>query len=183
MKWKAGIDIRQSGTGNVGAMNTYDVTRSRGLGVVILVLDLLKGMIAVCIPSMVCGPEFWTMATGGIGAVLGHNYSVWIRFRGGRGLATAAGAMVVLGWVFIAAWAAAWFVVNRFAHNVHVSNIVATAITPFVVLVIPMEHVPRFVSTSESNLFVLIAILCFLIILRHIKPILELRRSYTKSLS
>ena len=181
VKWKTRIDIRKAGTGNVGARNTYDVTGSKRLGVVVLVIDLLKGVLAVVLLLVLFDREFGTMAISGIGAVLGHNYPVWINFKGGRGLATAAGVMLVLGWVFVGAWAIAWFIVNRFAHNVHIANVVATAVSPFVVLIIPVKNLPLFVSTTGGSLFIVVTILCLLILLRHVEPIIELRKSYTKS--
>jgi len=104
VKWRKKLDIRKEGTGNVGTMNVYDVTNSRTLGIVVLVIDILKAVAAVLLAGAIFGKTFWTMGVAGLGATLGHIYSPWIGFKGGRGLATTLGVSLVLGWVIAAAW-------------------------------------------------------------------------------
>src|SRR5215472_13494661 len=98
-----GLDIRRVGSGNIGATN---VSRSlgAGAGVLVLVGDAVKGWLAV----ELIGYLFWTWFSGGIGghenyrwiaalgAVLGHNYTCWLHFKGGKGIATSAGVLVAL---------------------------------------------------------------------------------------
>ncbi|MGB9123644.1 MAG: glycerol-3-phosphate 1-O-acyltransferase PlsY [Candidatus Angelobacter sp.] len=105
-----GEDIRRTGSGNIGATN---VARSgaKGLGIATLVLDALKGALAVWLAILVagskynlcgdfverpCAPALRLMALAALGAVLGHVFPVWLRFKGGKGVATALGVFCVL---------------------------------------------------------------------------------------
>lgn len=98
------IDIRQHGSGNMGAANAQQVLGWRAATVVFL-LDLFKGILAVYLGIWV-GADPLLMASA---AVAGHCYPVWLRFKGGKGLATALGAIIIIGspWsilVFAAGW-------------------------------------------------------------------------------
>src|SRR5215831_18514306 len=105
-----GQDIRQTGSGNIGATN---VARSgaKGLGIATLALDALKGALAVGLADLIagskynlcgdffqhpCAPALRLMSVAAICAVLGHVFPVWLRFKGGKGVATALGAFCVL---------------------------------------------------------------------------------------
>jgi glycerol-3-phosphate acyltransferase PlsY len=94
-----GVDPRSSGSGRTGATNALR-TLGPVLAVTVLVLDMAKGAAAVLIGAVALsaldGPAAWGAALGGVGAVAGHVRSVFIGFRGGRGAATGAGAMLVL---------------------------------------------------------------------------------------
>lgn len=87
-------DIRKQGSGNVGAMNTYRVA---GLlpGIITVILDILKGVLPVALALTFTGNQAVIFACG-ILAVLGHNYSIFLRFKGGKGLATTFGVFIVL---------------------------------------------------------------------------------------
>jgi glycerol-3-phosphate acyltransferase PlsY len=86
-------DVRNIGSGNIGATNVLRTGR-RGLAVATLILDLLKGALPVWLAFRYFGPDMAVVA--GLGAVLGHCFPVWLRFRGGKGVATAAGVVVAL---------------------------------------------------------------------------------------
>lgn len=92
-KW-LGIDIREHGSGNIGATN---VTRVLGPvpGAIVLVLDALKGAIPVWLAIRYSG-EPWTVMATGLAAILGHCFSPFLEFRGGKGVATAMGVFLVL---------------------------------------------------------------------------------------
>ena len=91
----AGVDVRQVGSRRTGATN---VQRSLGtrLGIAVLVLDCLKGAVAVTVVRVVTGDDY-VAALAGVAAVVGHVWPVLADFRGGRGVATAGGAMLALG--------------------------------------------------------------------------------------
>ncbi len=93
VRWKSRVDIRTSGSGNVGTLNSYQVSGSKVVGFIVLVADFLKGFFAVWGTTALLGSSFEATATAGVGSVLGHNFPFWLRFHGGRGLATAAGVM------------------------------------------------------------------------------------------
>src|ERR1051326_125453 len=182
VQWKFRIDIRKAGSGNVGAMNTIDVTRSRFVGLLVLFIDLLKGVVAVTLTGAIFGHEFWTEGIGGLGSILGHNYSPWLRFRGGRGLATAAGVLFVLGWFFVVIWCLIWSVTYAVSRNIHVSNILALAISPVIIAVAPENYLRMalnpLIGVAEFSYFVVIV--CIIVLLGHVQPIIELSKTLTK---
>ena len=94
-RWLRGVDVRQSGSGNIGATN---VTRVAGkkLGAVVLLLDALKGALAVALALWFLPETPRVHAAVGLAAFLGHVYPVWLKLRGGKGVATALGVLVVL---------------------------------------------------------------------------------------
>jgi len=97
-------DIRQVGSGNIGATN---VLRAGGkwLAAAVLLLDAGKGFLAVWL-AWLWWPD--AAAVGALGAILGHCFPVWLRFKGGKGVATAAGVCCGLGWPIGLAYAAVW---------------------------------------------------------------------------
>jgi acyl phosphate:glycerol-3-phosphate acyltransferase len=94
-RWWRGVDVRQSGSGNIGATN---VTRVAGkkLGAVVLLLDALKGALAVTLALWLLPGVPRMHAAVGLAAFLGHVYPVWLRLKGGKGVATALGVLTVL---------------------------------------------------------------------------------------
>lgn len=90
----AGVDVRGSGSGNIGATNVAR-TAGKGLGIATLVLDAAKGALAVIVARLLELDLIWVCAAGAA-AVVGHVLPVWLRFRGGKGVATAAGVFLAL---------------------------------------------------------------------------------------
>lgn len=97
-------DLRAIGSGNIGATNVLRTGR-KGLAAATLLLDLAKGAAAVCIARMI-SPELAVF--GGVGAFLGHLYPVWLRFKGGKGVATMLGVVLALSWVLGLVYAIVW---------------------------------------------------------------------------
>ena len=131
---RRGVDLRRTGSGNVGAAN---VLRTSGVpnAVVTMCLDVAKGVVAVLVAQRLSdGPA--TPVAGGLAAVIGHIYPAWIGFRGGKGVATAAGVFVVLapiavaiaGVVFaLATWATRYVSVGSIAAAVTLAVTAAAA--------------------------------------------------------
>ena len=88
-------DLRKVGSGNIGATNVLR-TGSKPLAALTLILDCLKGTAAVLIAWRLLGEETVTFAAAG--ALLGHLYPVWLKFRGGKGVATLLGILIPLSW-------------------------------------------------------------------------------------
>jgi glycerol-3-phosphate acyltransferase PlsY len=97
-------DIRQLGSGNIGATNVLR-TGHKGLAVATLLLDLAKGFVPVFLAA-----RFWPGLEGwvALGAVLGHCFPVWLKFKGGKGVATTAGVCFGLAWPIGLAYALVW---------------------------------------------------------------------------
>ena len=91
---RSGIDLRRVGSGNVGASNVLRTTGVRA-AVLAMVLDAAKGSVAVLVVQPLAGGPSASMAAG-LASILGHIYPLWLRFRGGKGVATAAGVFAVL---------------------------------------------------------------------------------------
>jgi acyl phosphate:glycerol-3-phosphate acyltransferase len=90
-----GVDIRDYGSGNAGATNTWRVLGKR-LAAVVFVLDVLKGIAAVWLGEDVSDGDPVLMITCGIAVIFGHNWPIFLRFRGGKGIATTVGVTVFL---------------------------------------------------------------------------------------
>jgi len=88
------IDIREHGSGNAGATNTFRVLGAKA-GVIVFACDILKGMLAVCIGLWLTGTRLGGMLSGAA-AILGHNWPVILNFKGGKGIASSFGLILVL---------------------------------------------------------------------------------------
>jgi glycerol-3-phosphate acyltransferase PlsY len=106
-KMAKGIDLREHGSGNLGASNTYRILGGR-IALVVLVLDIAKGLVPVVVASRfdAYGAEPYHAMAAAAGAVLGHLFSPYLKFSGGKGIATSAGAFAGLApWAFLCALA------------------------------------------------------------------------------
>lgn len=103
-----GVDLRTAGSGNIGATNALRVL-GKPTGIAVFVLDFLKGVAAVLLAGMFDQPEFVRIACGLL-VIVGHNYPVWLGFRGGKGIAATAGVLLALfpWWVFVAGLVVWW---------------------------------------------------------------------------
>lgn len=98
-----GVDVRESGSGNIGATNVARVA-GRKLGAVVLALDALKGALPVGLALWLLPGEPWAHVAVGLAAFCGHVWPVWLRLKGGKGVATALGVMgVLVPWAALAA--------------------------------------------------------------------------------
>ncbi|CAN5797149.1 glycerol-3-phosphate 1-O-acyltransferase PlsY [soil metagenome] len=123
-----GIDVRQAGSGNVGAAN---VLRTTGLwrGVIVMSLDVAKGIGAVAIAHMLAGGTALIALTGAA-AVVGHVYPVWLRFHGGKGVAVAAGVFTMLSPGATAMAAALFLAIAWMTRYISLASIAATVALP-----------------------------------------------------
>ncbi len=125
----AGVDVRRTGSGNIGATN---VTRAAGrkLGLVTLVLDVAKGGLPVAAAALFLGrpgePGPWAAATG-IAGMLGHVFPPWLRFRGGKGVATALGIFLALSPLSALAALVGFAAAFAASHIVSVGSLVGAA--------------------------------------------------------
>src|SRR6476620_10290156 len=129
---RAGIDVRVAGSGNVGAANVFRTT-GMPLGVVVMALDILKGVVTVALASSVEGKPS-AMAAAGAAAIVGHIYPVWLRFHGGKGVAVAAGVFSVLAPIAAAAAAAVFLAIVSLTRLVSLGSVAATLTLPSIAL-------------------------------------------------
>src|SRR5262249_27239390 len=120
-------DIRTIGSGNIGATNVLR-TGHRGLAAATLLCDLLKGTVAVLVTAYVFNRE--ASLTAGLGAFLGHVFPVWLRFRGGKGVATYIGVLAGLAWPFALGFGVIWLAVAAATRYSSAAALTASAAMP-----------------------------------------------------
>lgn len=125
---RVGVDIRVSGSGNVGAANVLRLT-TPSLGLTVLALDIAKGSAAVWVAQAIGRGEAICAVTG-VAAVVGHIYPVWLRFRGGKGVAVACGVFSVLVPLVTAAAAGVFSVIVWATRYVSLGSVVASVTLP-----------------------------------------------------
>lgn len=129
---KVGADIRETGSGGTGATN---VSRRAGkaAGVFTLVLDALKGAVAVEWARVVAGPSLtaeWIVAAAAIAVIIGHIFPVWLGFRGGKGVATGVGVFLVLVPIALLCAGVLFVAIVLFTRYVSLGSLVAAAMIP-----------------------------------------------------
>lgn len=125
-------DVRQIGSGNIGATNVLR-TGNKGLAALTLILDALKGTAAVLIAAN-WGSDAALFA--GVGAFLGHIFPIWLRFRGGKGVATYLGILAAFSWKAALVFAATWLAVAFLSRYSSLAALVATAVSPLVLYIV-----------------------------------------------
>ncbi|MBN1397407.1 MAG: glycerol-3-phosphate acyltransferase [Bacteroidetes bacterium] len=150
VRWKAGADIREQGSKNVGAFNAFDVTKSRKTGILVGVLDAIKGLTITFAAGYIIDGTFWTQSMALSGAIIGHNYPVWLRFHGGKGLATAAGGSFAIGIGYTIAWCVTWFVLYKITKDILKANVAAIILAPFIILILPFSCIDIFMFNDIS---------------------------------
>jgi acyl phosphate:glycerol-3-phosphate acyltransferase len=160
-----GLDIRQHGSGNIGATNVIRVC-GKGIGIPVFILDMLKGWL----PTWYAGVHLaagtssgTTLAVlAGFAAILGHTFTPWLGFKGGKGVATATGVLIGIAPVAMLAGLAVWLVVFFTTHYVSLASMLAAVAVPVTMAVI--------MSRAGQWDFVLIGfglLVAALVILRH----------------
>jgi len=126
-------DLRAIGSGNIGATNVLRTGR-KGLAAATLLLDLAKGAAAVLLARRIGGEG--VAALGGAAAVLGHCFPVWLRFKGGKGVATLMGVCLGLAWPIGAIYAAVWLGMLAITRISSLGGMSAAVAAPFAALVL-----------------------------------------------
>src|SRR6185503_11641563 len=132
---KEGADIRKTGSGGTGATN---VSRRAGkaAGVITLVLDALKGSVAVLIARFVVGPSLnaeWIVSAAAIAVIVGHIFPVWLGFRGGKGVATGVGVFFILAPIALLCAGVLFVAIVSLTRFVSLGSITAAATIPLFV--------------------------------------------------
>jgi acyl phosphate:glycerol-3-phosphate acyltransferase len=120
-------DIRQIGSGSIGATNVLR-TGSKGLAAATLLADALKGTVAVLAMSWWCGSDCGLIA--GTGAFLGHLFPVWLGFKGGKGVATFLGVLIVVSWPIVPVFGAIWLAVAAVTRYSSAASLLACSAVP-----------------------------------------------------
>lgn len=173
-----GFDIRKEGSGNTGATNLFRVC-GRGAGFTGLFLDVLKGAVPVLaakygIPGFTHPAGQWILAAACIFAVMGHVFTPWLGFRGGKGVATTFGVLLVLSPLTVAAGFVMFIFVLLTSKYVSLGSIsAAVAMVPAVFILEP----------GRLSVQIIICLVAVLIVARHRSNIVRLLRGEEKKFS
>jgi acyl phosphate:glycerol-3-phosphate acyltransferase len=137
----AGIDLRRQGSGNLGATNLYRVLGWK-YAVPAALVDIAKGFVPVIVFAPRESPSQLFALACGAAAIIGHVFSVFVRFKGGKGVATAAGVMLGLTPLALAVSAAVWTVMVRITGYVSLASISAAAVLPLAVYLLEDGRTP-----------------------------------------
>ncbi|HUN44043.1 MAG TPA: glycerol-3-phosphate 1-O-acyltransferase PlsY [Acetobacteraceae bacterium] len=146
-------DIRAIGSGNIGATNVLR-TGNKSLAAATLLLDGGKGAAAVLIARAVAGHDAALWA--GLGAVVGHLFPAWLRFKGGKGVATSYGVLIAAAWPVGLAAGAAWLIVAGVLRWSSLAALVSFALAPFLAW-----------GLGDSDIAILAAAIAVLVYVRH----------------
>ncbi|MBA7474098.1 MAG: glycerol-3-phosphate 1-O-acyltransferase PlsY [Bradyrhizobium icense] len=154
-------DLRSIGSGNIGATNVLR-TGNKGLAAATLLGDMLKGTAAVLIARYLWGPNAAMIA--GLGAFLGHLYPIWLKFKGGKGVATYIGVLLGLFWQAAALFGLIWLSTAFTTRYSSLSALVAAFVTPIFLWLF-----------GHYNLAALFAVLTLLLLWTHRENIKRLQ--------
>lgn len=173
LKLRRGIDITKNGSGNVGTLNSYEVSNSKKIGFFVLFIDLCKGIASVLVVKYFFESDFTLQIIALLFAVFGHCYSIWLKFKGGRGLATAAGGTLFFSPMIPFLWLLYWFIVHKWRKDIHLANIAATILIIISSILFADQLNKLTLPSSESN-FIFgfsLSLLMLIILSKHIEPL------------
>jgi glycerol-3-phosphate acyltransferase PlsY len=155
-------DIRTIGSGNIGATNVLRTGR-KGLAAATLICDVLKGTAAALLVLQFYSRDLALVA--GLGAFLGHLFPVWLKFRGGKGVATYIGLLLALAWPVAIAFCVIWVVTAAVTRYSSASGLLASAVAPVALLMLDRR--------PEALLFGLLTVLLWMQHRANIKRLLD----------
>lgn len=151
-------DIRQIGSGNIGATNVLRTGR-KGLAALTLLLDAIKGAVPLLIlRGLDFSPLQLGLACASVAVVVGHCFPLWLRFRGGKGVATGLGALIALCWPVGCISCLVWLAVARLSHISSAGALAAFAASVFLISPLSMQplHAPLPIAAFIIALIVVI---------------------------
>ncbi len=164
-----GIDIRQFGSGNVGATNALRVLGTK-VGIITLVIDILKGFFAVLLGKLFI-PEFTDsiLIIIGIAAILGHIFTLFLKFKGGKGVATSAGVFIALTPIPLMIALFIFIITVWISKYVSLGSILASLTLLIAELVINIQN-----SFAEIEKLVMVFMVAFFIVVKHKSNLIRL---------
>ena len=154
-KWWAGIDVREHGSGNIGATNVYRVV-GKPAGLLVFVLDVLKGFLPP-VAARLLGLDAWWQMGAGFAAILGHNASPFLGFKGGKGISTSLGVLFGIAPKVGFAAFALWAVLLGLTGYVSVGSIAgALMLVPFTLIFYGAADHPRLVIAGLAGVYAVI---------------------------
>ncbi|MCQ2523288.1 MAG: glycerol-3-phosphate 1-O-acyltransferase PlsY [Lachnospiraceae bacterium] len=163
-----GIDIREHGSGNAGTTNTLRVLGPKA-GLVVFVGDLIKCIIAVTLTRFLISPNYpeigpLLMIYAGAGAIIGHNYPFYLKFKGGKGIACTGGLMLSFHWIFIPVGLITFFGTFFITHYVSLGSLLLYVVFPVELIIsgqLGLYHVSQAVLNEMYIVVFLLTILAY----------------------
>src|SRR3989442_12706306 len=154
-RWKKGIDVRATGSGSIGATNVM-----RNLGIAgffaTFLLDAGKGLgAAICAKAMTHNDSSW-VASAAVAAILGHCFPIWLKFRGGKGVATGLGAFISLSPVPLGLASLGFAVVVSLSHYVSLGSIIASASFPALLYIRDKPPLPVLLGAAAGAAIIIV---------------------------
>jgi glycerol-3-phosphate acyltransferase PlsY len=153
VRWQKGVDVRSTGSGSTGATNVM-----RNLGVVgfvvTFILDVGKGIVAVLLTSRFTSGDPRWIALSSVAAILGHCFPVWLKFRGGKGVATGVGVFIALAPLQVALVLVIFTIIVAIWRYISLGSIVATAAFPLLVYLMKKPPVPIVFGAAGSAVII-----------------------------
>lgn len=154
VKWKTGTDVRASGSGNIGATNVLRTT-GRAAGIVTLLLDIGKGFLAVWLAGELTQHNAVWMSAAALAVMGGHSYSVFLKFQGGKAVASFVGAFLCLTPIPLAASLVVFLGVVIATGHISMGSIVAAATFPLAVWLILQPPAPIVAAAIIAGAFII----------------------------
>jgi glycerol-3-phosphate acyltransferase PlsY len=159
VKWKTGADVRGAGSGNIGATNVLRTT-GRAAGIATLLLDIAKGYLAVWIAGRLTEQNPWIctcawMSLAALAVMAGHAYPVFLRFQGGKAVASFVGAFLCLTPLPLAAVSVVFVVTVVWTRHISMGSIVGAATFPLGVWLILQPPLPVIAAAVIASAFII----------------------------
>jgi glycerol-3-phosphate acyltransferase PlsY len=154
VKWKTGGDVRASGSGNIGATNVLRTT-GRAAGITTLLLDIAKGYAAVWIAGYLTHEDPGWMSAATLMVMAGHAYPVFLKFKGGKAVASFVGAFLRLTPLALAAEAIVFVVVVASTKHISMGSIIGAATFPLAVWLLLQPPWPVFAASVLASAFII----------------------------
>jgi glycerol-3-phosphate acyltransferase PlsY len=153
VKWKTGTDVRGAGSGNIGATNVLRTT-GRGAGTATLLLDIGKGFFAVWFAGRLTNQDPLWMSLAALAVMAGHAYPVFLKFQGGKAVATFVGAFAYLTPLALGTVLIVFVVVVARTRYISLGSVVSAAVFPLGVWLIHQPPMPVFLASLAAGLFI-----------------------------
>ncbi len=176
LKKTKGVDITKNGSGNVGAFNSLRISKSKLIGLSVLIIDFGKGALSALIVIWIYPPDFILPALAVMFAVFSHCFVPWLYFKGGRGLAAAAGGSIIIFPFLLVVWLILWIIFYLMKRDIIFSNIGATVLSLLIVYTsadVAIKY--AYPQPVEKSILILIsAAVLIIIFIKHIEPLKKL---------
>jgi glycerol-3-phosphate acyltransferase PlsY len=154
VKWKTGADVRSAGSGTIGATNVLRTT-GRAAGIATLLLDIAKGYLAVWMAGRLTAHDWLWMSAAALAVMAGHAYPVFLKFKGGKAVASWVGAFLCLTPIALVAVLVVFVVMVAWTRYISLGSVIMAATLPLAVWLIVHPPLPPIVAAVIAGAFII----------------------------